>query len=66
MGGDDFSEMLLERPGAYLFVGNGDSADLHNPTYDFNDDVIPVGCSWFVVNWYMFGELFIHIVLIRL
>ena len=48
MGGEDFSEMLLERPGAYLFVGNGDSADLHNPTYDFNDDVIPVGCSWFV------------------
>ena len=48
MGGEDFSEMLLERPGAYLFVGNGDSADLHNPSYEFNDDVIPVGCSWFV------------------
>ena len=47
MGGEDFSEMLLERPGAYLFVGNGDSADLHNPSYEFNDDVIPVGCSWF-------------------
>ena len=48
MGGEDFSEMLLERPGAYLFVGNGDSADLHHPSYEFNDDVIPVGCSWFV------------------
>ena len=48
MGGEDFSEMLLERPGAYLFVGNGESADLHNPSYEFNDEVIPVGCSWFV------------------
>jgi amidohydrolase len=48
MGGEDFSEMLLERPGAYLFVGNGDSADLHNPSYEFNDEVIPFGCSWFV------------------
>lgn len=47
MGGEDFSEMLLERPGAYLFIGNGDSADLHNPSYEFNDEVIPVGCSWF-------------------
>ena len=48
MGGEDFSEMLLERPGAYLFIGNGDSADLHNPSYEFNDEVIPAGCSWFV------------------
>jgi amidohydrolase len=48
MGGEDFSEMLLERPGAYLFIGNGDSADLHNPAYDFNDEIIPAGCSWFV------------------
>ena len=48
MGGEGFSEMLLERPSAYLFVGNGDSADLHNPSYEFNDEVIPVGCSWFV------------------
>jgi amidohydrolase len=47
MGGEDFSEMLLERPGAYLFIGNGDSADLHNPQYEFNDEIIPVGCSWF-------------------
>lgn len=48
MGGEDFSEMLLERPGAYMFIGNGDSADLHNPSYEFNDEVIPLGCSWFV------------------
>ena len=48
MAGEDFSEMLVERPGAYLFVGNGNSADLHNPLYEFNDEVIPFGCSWFV------------------
>ena len=47
MPGEDFSEMLAERPGAYLFIGNGDSADLHNPAYEFNDDLIPVGCSWY-------------------
>lgn len=47
MPGEDFSEMLAERPGAYLFIGNGDSADLHNPGYEFNDDLIPVGCSWY-------------------
>ncbi|UYV36079.1 M20 family metallopeptidase [Rhodobacteraceae bacterium D3-12] len=48
MGGEDFAEMLLARPGAYLFVGNGDSADLHNPAYEFNDATIPYGASWFV------------------
>jgi hippurate hydrolase len=48
MGGEDFAEMLVARPGAYLFVGNGDSADLHNPSYEFNDDAIPIGASWFV------------------
>jgi amidohydrolase len=48
MAGEDFSEMLLERPGAYLFVGNGESADLHSPSYEFNDEIIPAGCSWFV------------------
>ncbi|MBO6790341.1 MAG: amidohydrolase [Dinoroseobacter sp.] len=47
MPGEDFSEMLAERPGAYLFIGNGDSADLHNPAYEFNDDLIPIGCSWY-------------------
>ena len=48
MGGEDFSEMLMERPGAYLFIGNGNSADLHHPSYEFNDEAIPFGCSWFV------------------
>lgn len=48
MPGEDFSEMLVQRPGAYLFIGNGDSADLHNPGYDFNDQIIPMGCSWYV------------------
>ncbi|PRY94059.1 M20 aminoacylase family protein [Donghicola tyrosinivorans] len=48
MGGEDFSFMLQERPGAYILVGNGDSAPVHHPDYDFNDEVIPAGCSWFV------------------
>ena len=46
MGGEDFSYMLEARPGAFIFVGNGDSAMLHHPDYDFNDEVIPVGCSY--------------------
>ena len=46
MGGEDFAFMLEERPGAYILVGNGDSADVHNPHYNFNDDAIPAGCSW--------------------
>ncbi|MEM0934996.1 MAG: M20 aminoacylase family protein [Pseudomonadota bacterium] len=46
MGGEDFSFMLNERPGAYILVGNGDTAMVHNPAYDFNDDVIPAGCSY--------------------
>jgi len=48
MGGEDFSFMLLERPGAFIFAGNGPSAGLHHPEYDFNDDLIPVGCSYWV------------------
>jgi amidohydrolase len=48
MGAEDFSFMLQARPGAFIFVGNGDSAGLHNPSYDFNDDVIPVGASYWV------------------
>ncbi len=48
MGGEDFSYMLLERPGAYILVGNGDTAKVHTPEYNFNDDAIPFGCSWFV------------------
>jgi hippurate hydrolase len=46
MGGEDFSFMLNARPGAFIFVGNGDSAGLHHPAYDFDDDVIPVGASY--------------------
>ena len=46
MGAEDFSFMLRERPGAFIFVGNGDSAGLHHPAYDFDDDLIPVGCSY--------------------
>src|SRR5262249_22664484 len=41
MGAEDFSFMLEERPGAFIFIGNGDSAGLHHPAYDFNDEVIP-------------------------
>jgi amidohydrolase len=48
MGAEDFSFMLNERPGAFIFVGNGDSAGLHHPAYDFNDETIPVGTSYWV------------------
>jgi amidohydrolase len=48
MGAEDFAFMLQQRPGAFIVVGNGDSAGLHNPTYDFNDEVIPVGTSYWV------------------
>ncbi|MEM9358785.1 MAG: M20 aminoacylase family protein [Pseudomonadota bacterium] len=48
MGGEDFAFMLQERPGAFIFVGQGDSAGLHHPEYDFNDDIIPIGCSYWV------------------
>jgi hippurate hydrolase len=48
MGGEDFSYMLQKRPGAMIFLGNGDSAALHNPAYDFNDEIIPTGISYWV------------------
>jgi hippurate hydrolase len=48
MGAEDFAYMLEERPGAFIFVGNGDSASLHHPAYNFNDDVIPFGTSYWV------------------
>ncbi|MCA0870164.1 M20 family metallopeptidase [Seohaeicola saemankumensis] len=47
MGGEDFAFMLQERPGAFIFVGNGASAALHHPEYNFDDEAIPAGCSWF-------------------
>lgn len=46
MGGEDFAYLLNARPGAYILVGNGDTADVHHPEYDFNDEAIPAGCSW--------------------
>jgi amidohydrolase len=48
MPAEDFSYMLEARPGAYIFLGNGDSAMCHHPAYDFNDEAIPAGCSFFV------------------
>ncbi|MBB3411901.1 hippurate hydrolase [Rhizobium sp. BK316] len=48
MGGEDFSYMLNARPGAFIFIGNGDTAGLHNPAYDFNDEAIAHGISYWV------------------
>ncbi|WP_109311696.1 M20 aminoacylase family protein [Ruegeria sp. AU67] len=47
MGAEDFSYMLQSRPGAYLFLGQGESAGLHHPKYNFNDEIAPVGASFF-------------------
>jgi len=47
MPAEDFSYMLEARPGAYIFLGNGDTAQCHHPTYNFSDEAIPAGCSWF-------------------
>ncbi len=47
MGAEDFSYMLNARPGAYLYIGQGDTAGLHHPKYDFNDAIAPVGASFF-------------------
>ena len=46
MGGEDFAFLAIERPGAYILVGNGDTAKVHHPLYNFTDDAIPAGCSW--------------------
>jgi hippurate hydrolase len=40
--------MLEARPGAFIFIGNGDTAYLHNPAYDFNDEAIPLGMSYWI------------------
>jgi metal-dependent amidase/aminoacylase/carboxypeptidase family protein len=48
MGAEDFAYMLNARPGAFIFVGNGDSAGLHHPAYNFNDEAIPFGTSYWV------------------
>ena len=51
MGAEDFAYMLERRPGSYLFLGQGEGAcdgpGLHHPRYDFNDEVAPIGASWF-------------------
>jgi hippurate hydrolase len=59
MGSEDFAFMLQEKPGCYVFIGNGDGThrdhghglgpcNLHNPSYDFNDDLLPIGASYWV------------------
>ncbi len=47
MPAEDFSYMLEERPGAYIFLGNGDTAACHHPAYNFTDEAIPFGSSWY-------------------
>lgn len=47
MGAEDFAYMLEARPGCYLFLGQGDGAGLHHPRYNFNDDIAPIGASFF-------------------
>ncbi|WP_299614444.1 M20 aminoacylase family protein [uncultured Tateyamaria sp.] len=47
MGAEDFSYMLEERPGAYLMLGQGDGAGVHHPKYNFNDEIAPIGASFF-------------------
>jgi metal-dependent amidase/aminoacylase/carboxypeptidase family protein len=46
MGAEDFSYMLNERPGAFMFIGNGPSAGLHHPRFDFNDAILPSGIAY--------------------
>jgi hippurate hydrolase len=48
MGAEDFSYMLEARPGAFIFCGNGDSAGLHHPAYNFNDEAIVFGTSYWI------------------
>ena len=47
MASEDFSYMLNKRPGAYIFLGQGDTPGLHHPEYDFDDDISPIGASWY-------------------
>jgi hippurate hydrolase len=46
MGGEDFAFMLEARPGAFIYLGQGDTQYLHHPEYDFDDEIIPIGCSY--------------------
>ncbi len=47
MGAEDFAYMLQARPGAYLFLGAGEGAGLHHPAFDFNDEIAPIGATYF-------------------
>jgi metal-dependent amidase/aminoacylase/carboxypeptidase family protein len=49
MGAEDFGRFLLEIPGSYAWIGNGASKFLHNPGYDYNDDILPVAASYLAV-----------------
>ncbi|MER9477227.1 M20/M25/M40 family metallo-hydrolase, partial [Mesorhizobium sp. M0520] len=48
MGAEDFAYMLEARPGAYIFLGNGPTAPVHHPAYDFNDEALPYGIGYWV------------------
>ncbi|MER8778914.1 amidohydrolase [Mesorhizobium sp. M0977] len=48
LGGDDFARLAKARPGAYIFCGNGDSSGVHHPSYNFNEDAIPFGTSFWI------------------
>ncbi|MER8772187.1 M20 family metallopeptidase [Mesorhizobium sp. M0960] len=48
LGSEDFAYMLNARPGAYIFIGNGSTASVHNPEYDFNDEALPYGIGYWV------------------
>ena len=48
MASEDFSYMIEKRPGCYFHVGQGVGAAVHNPKYDFNDELSPIGASFFV------------------
>jgi hippurate hydrolase len=47
MFGEDFSYMLEARPGAYVNIGQGDTPACHHPAFDFNDEIAPIGASFF-------------------
>ena len=72
MGSEDFAFMLLEKPGCYVFLGNGDGehrmsghglgpCNLHNPSYDFNDDLLPIGATY----WVRLAERFLAVAPLR-
>jgi metal-dependent amidase/aminoacylase/carboxypeptidase family protein len=51
MGSEDFAFMLQEKPGCYLWLGNGPAENgclLHNPHYDFKDEILPIGAAYWV------------------